>query len=134
MIEAERLLAPSVQHIEEPIERAMRPKTLEAYLGQAPVRQQMRLFIDAAKQRQDALDHVLIFGPPGLGKTTLAHIIAHEMGANIRTTSDLSSKKLAILPRFSPTLKKAMFYLLMKFIVCIRPLKKFCILRWKTFS
>lgn len=88
MIEADRLLAdPSIQKEEQSSERALRPKKLNDYLGQATVCQQMRLFIQAAKQRQEPLDHVLIFGPPGLGKTTLAHILAHEMEANIRSTS-----------------------------------------------
>ena len=77
----------SVSTQEELLERALRPKTLADYVGQHKAREQLHIFIQAAKLRGEALDHTLIFGPPGLGKTTLAHIIAKEMGVNLRQTS-----------------------------------------------
>ena len=87
MIEADRLVTASPREREEQQDRAIRPLKLAEYIGQPTVREQMELFIQAARGRSEALDHTLIFGPPGLGKTTLANIIAQEMGVSIKSTS-----------------------------------------------
>jgi Holliday junction DNA helicase RuvB len=87
MIENDRLVAPQGAGNEDALDRAIRPRMLTDYVGQPAVREQMEIFVAAARGRREALDHTLIFGPPGLGKTTLAHIIANEMGVAVKSTS-----------------------------------------------
>ena len=82
-----RVIAPTATREDDLAEASIRPKRLDDYLGQQPVREQLKIAIEAAKGRGEAMDHVLIFGPPGLGKTTLSHVIANELGVNLRTTS-----------------------------------------------
>ena len=87
MIEPDRLISPDISASEERFDRALRPVTLEEYVGQPVVKQQLEIFIEAARRRAEPLDHTLVFGPPGLGKTTLAHIIANEMKVDLKTIS-----------------------------------------------
>ena len=87
MEDDERFIASTKSDIDEVIENSLRPNTLREYVGQKKIKDSLSIYIQAAKARNEALDHVLLFGPPGLGKTTLSHIIANELGAQLRVTS-----------------------------------------------
>jgi holliday junction DNA helicase RuvB len=93
MDEIENITSSEIQEGEESVDSMLRPKTLFEYIGQDPVKEQLSIFIEAAKKREESLDHVLIFGPPGLGKTTLAHVISNELGVNLKHTSGPAIEK-----------------------------------------
>ncbi len=106
-MEDENLLVPNLQdNEEEKVENTLRPRTLNEYIGQTKVKENMKVYIEAAKKRNEPLDHVLLYGPPGLGKTTLANIIATEMNSNIRITSGPAIEKpgdlAALLTNLAP--------------------------------
>src|SRR5919197_1808393 len=83
----QRIVTPKFQEEDAALDTSLRPQYLREYLGQTKVKEKVEVFIEAAKRRNEALDHVLLYGPPGLGKTTLAHVVAAELGVNIRATS-----------------------------------------------
>ena len=93
MTNEETIITAEAQDGEESVEQVLRPQILEEYIGQESVKDQMNIFIEAAKKRNEAMDHVLIFGPPGLGKTTLAHVISNELGVNLKHTSGPAIEK-----------------------------------------
>jgi Holliday junction DNA helicase RuvB len=106
-VDAERIVTGTASREDDAVDRAIRPRTLADYVGQAAVKTQLEIFVSAARQRAEALDHVLVFGPPGLGKTTLAHIIANELGVTMKQTSgpvlerpaDLAAMLTSLQPR-----------------------------------
>lgn len=102
----ERIVSPESTEQEEIIEKSLRPQTLAQYIGQDKVKQELSIYIQAAKNREEALDHVLLYGPPGLGKTTMAMVIANEMQVQIKTTSGPAIEKpgdlIAILNELQP--------------------------------
>ena len=93
-MEDDRLLRPEIEDFsEERLETSLRPRFLNEYIGQSKVKENMKVYIEAAKKRKEPLDHVLLYGPPGLGKTTLANIISNEMNSNIKVTSGPAIEK-----------------------------------------
>ena len=129
-----RIITAEQSDEEVAIDRAIRPQLLKDYQGQLAVTEQLEIFIPAAKGRSEALDHLLFFGPPGLGKTTLAHIVANEMQATLHSTSGPVLERPGDLAALQPILSLMTFCSLMRSIVLAQWLKRFYIRRWKTIS
>ena len=129
---ASRMVSGAAMGGEDAIERALRPKLLDEYVGQAKVREQLEIFIGAAKKRSEALDHVLLFGPPGLGKTTLSHIIAHELGVNLRQTSGPVLEKPKDLAALLTNLEKNDVLFIDEIHRLSPVVEEICILPWRT--
>jgi len=130
---ADRMLA-AVKRDEDQADVSLRPQTLAEFIGQAKIRNNLKVFIDAARSRREALDHVLFAGPPGLGKTTLAQIVARELGVNFRATSGPVMRRPVTSRRFSPISRTATFSSSTKSTGSIRRSRKFSIRRWRTIS
>ena len=116
------------------LEYSLRPQTLRQYIGQDKAKHNLEVFIEAAKMREETLDHVLLYGPPGLGKTTLANIIANEMGVNVRTTSGPAIERPGDLAAVLTALQPGDVLFIDEIHRLHDQLKKYCILRWKTFA
>ena len=126
-----RIISTEILTEDAKIENSLRPLKLDDYVGQEKVKRNLKVYIKAAKERGDSLDHVLFYGPPGLGKTTLAGIIANEMGVNIKVTSGPAIENLEKWLQYSIILVREIYCSLMRYTDLTDRLRKYCIQQWK---